>query len=71
MPSARMRSRIVVLPAPGALMTLTTVTPLRSKSSRLARAIVLLASSASSTTRTLTRCIYIDRIRMYLRSSGT
>jgi hypothetical protein len=31
----------------------------------------LLASSASSTTRTLTRCIYIDRIRMYLRSSGT
>ena len=42
---------------PGALMRFTTVTPARSKSSRLARAIVLLASSASSTTLTFVRCI--------------
>ena len=49
-------------PRPGAPIRFATVTPARSKSSRLARAIVLLASSASSTTRTLTRCIYIDRI---------
>ena len=39
-----------VLPAPGALIRLTTVTPARSKSARLAAAIVVLASSASSTT---------------------
>ena len=52
-------------PRPGALMRLTTRTPARSKSSRLARAIVLLASSASSTTLTLMRCMrYIDRIFM-------
>ena len=38
---------------PGALMKLTTLTPARSKSARLAWAIVLLASSASSTTLTL------------------
>ena len=51
------RSSSVVLPAPGALMKFTTVTPLRSKSSRFARAIVLFASSASSTTLTFVRCI--------------
>ncbi len=55
--SASTRSSSVVLPAPGALMKFTTRTPARSKSSRLARAIVLLASSASSTTLTLVRCI--------------
>ena len=51
------RSSSVVLPAPGALIRLRTVTPWRSKSSRLARAIVLFASSASSTTLTLVRCM--------------
>ena len=48
-----------------------TVTPWRSKSSRLARAIVLLASSASSTTRTFTRCMrppssHLDRLHLEL-----
>ena len=38
-------------------MKLTTLTPARSKSARLAVAIVLLASSASSTTVTFVRCI--------------
>src|SRR4051794_19163793 len=51
-----------VLPAPGALMRFTTATPARSKSSRLARAIVLLASSASSTTLTFTRCTALHRL---------
>src|SRR5579871_441268 len=46
-----------VLPAPGALIRLTTVTSWRSKSSRLARAIVLLASSASSTIFTFVLCM--------------
>ena len=55
--SASTRSSSAVLPAPGALIRLTTVTPARSKSARLARAIVLLASSASSTTLTLTLCM--------------
>ncbi len=55
------RSSSAVLPAPGAPIRFATVTPWRSKSSRLARAIVLLASSASSTILTRTRCIYIDR----------
>src|SRR4051812_10917289 len=50
------RSSSAVLPAPGALIRLTTLTPVRSKSARLARAIVLFASSASSTTLTLVRC---------------
>ena len=51
------RSSSVVLPAPGALIRLTTVTPARSKSARLARAIVLLASRTSSTTLTFVRCM--------------
>src|SRR5688572_18906151 len=38
-------------------MRLTTVVPARSKSSRFARAIVLLASRASSTTFTFVRCM--------------
>ena len=38
-------------------MKLTTLTPARSKSARLALAIVLLASSASSTILTFVRCI--------------
>ena len=55
---ARARARAASsCPRPGALIRFTTVTPARSKSSRLARAIVLLASSASSTTRTFTRCM--------------
>ena len=70
-PSARSSS--VVLPAPGALIRFTTVTPWRSKSSRLARAIVLLASSASSTTLTFTRCTVPPRrsIRLRVRSPQT
>src|SRR5262249_50348548 len=53
-PSAASSSE--VLPAPGALIRFTTATPARSKSARFARAIVLLASSASSTTRIRTLC---------------
>src|SRR4051812_6007300 len=56
-PSANRASSSVVLPAPGELMRLITVTPWASKSARFARAIVLLASSASSTTLTFTRCM--------------
>ena len=48
-----------LMSAPGALMRLTTFTPARSKSARLAWAIVVLASSASSTTLTRVRCTYI------------
>ena len=55
-PSSALSSS-VVLPAPGALMRLTTVTFERSKSLRFAQAIVLFASSASSTTLTLVRCM--------------
>src|SRR5215213_3334608 len=55
--SASVRSSSDVLPAPGALIRLTTVTPCRSKSSRLAPAIVLFASSASPTILTLVLCI--------------
>ena len=57
------RSSSVVLPAPGALIRLTTATRARSKSSRLACAIVWLASSASSATLTLVRCIAPPRLR--------
>ena len=48
---------------PGALMKFTTRTPARSKSARFAWAIVLLASSASSTTLTFVRCIRPPRPR--------
>src|SRR5947209_20054494 len=54
---ARAPSSSDVLPAPGALMRLSTDTSWRSKSSRFARAIVLLASSASSTILTFVLCM--------------
>src|SRR5947209_6566 len=54
---ARAPSSSEVLPAPGALMRLSTDTSWRSKSSRFARAIVLLASSASSTILTFVLCM--------------
>src|SRR3954451_10375190 len=50
------RSSRDVLPAPGALIRFTTLTPVRSKSARLPRGMLLFASSASSTTLTLVRC---------------
>ena len=55
-PSISTRSSSAVLPAPGALIRLTTRTPARSKSARLARAIVSFASSTSVATLTLLRC---------------
>src|SRR5215203_5289497 len=56
-PPSSARSSSVVLPAPGALIRLMTVTPAASKSARLASAIVWLASSAPSATRTVVWCI--------------
>ena len=53
---------INLMSSPGADIRFTTVTPARSKSARLARAMVVLASSTSSTTRTFVRCIYILEI---------
>ena len=51
------RSSRVVLPAPGALIRFTTRTPAWSKSCRLAWAMVVLASRASSATLTVVWCI--------------
>ena len=55
--SPRTASSNVVLPAPGADIRFTTATDSRSKSARLAWAIVVFASRASSATFTLVRCM--------------
>ena len=52
-PARKTASSSEVLPAPGALIRFTTDTDSRSKSARLACAIVVFASSASSATLTL------------------
>src|SRR5919206_85731 len=62
--SATVRSRIDVLPAPGALIRLTANTPARSRSARLTAAIVSLASRTPSTTVTFVLCIRLHRLHL-------